>query len=240
MIHAMDPTLTAKSLTSLVFGRLRTDILSGALQPGERLRIQALSKQYGVGSTAIREALSRLVSEGFVGVEDQRGFCVTPVSREELVDLTQTRIALECLALNQAVERGGIDWESDLLGSYHRLSRTPPPSSPELHAAWEVTHRQFHMALLKGCASPWLMQLCGLLYDKSERYRNLAEPYTSVKNRDALSEHRSLMEAAMARDAALARKLLEEHYWRTTEIVLNTTFAGGRARADDSASGDTS
>jgi len=120
----MDTSATSspsKSLTSQVFGRLRTDILSGQLAPGERLRIQALSEQYAVGATAIREALSRLVSDGFVESEDQRGFCVAPVSRDELVDLTQTRIELESVALQQAVERGGIDWESQVLSSFHRL-----------------------------------------------------------------------------------------------------------------------
>lgn len=228
MIHAMDTSATSspsKSLTSQVFGRLRADILSGQLAPGERLRIQALSEQYAVGATAIREALSRLVSDGFVESEDQRGFCVAPVSRDELVDLTQTRIELESVALQQAVERGGIDWESQVLSSFHRLSRTPPPSSHELHVAWEVIHRQFHEALLAGCGSPWTMRLFRLLYDRSERYRNLAEPYTDRENRDPLHEHKELMEAAMARDAGRARQILSEHYWKTTEIVLKSVFA---------------
>lgn len=82
-------TSTGRSLTTQAFGRLRADILTGQLSPGERLRIQALSEQYNLGATAIREALSRLVSDGFVESEDQRGFCVAPVSRDELVDLTQ-------------------------------------------------------------------------------------------------------------------------------------------------------
>lgn len=224
----MDTSATStpgKSLTSQVFGRLRADILSGHLAPGERLRIQALSEQYAVGATAIREALSRLVSDGFVESEDQRGFCVAPVSREELVDLTQTRIELESVALLQAVERGGIDWESQVLSSFHRLSRTPPPSSAELHAAWEVIHRQFHEALLAGCSSPWTQRLVRLLYDRSERYRNLAVPYTDRENRDPLTEHRELMEATMARDANRAKQILSDHYWKTTEIVLKSVFS---------------
>ena len=48
-----------RSLTTLAFERLRQDILSGALRPEERLRIQALSERYAIGATAIREALSR-------------------------------------------------------------------------------------------------------------------------------------------------------------------------------------
>ena len=223
----MDTTLTspsAKSLTSLAVERLRGDILAGQLRPTERLRIQALSERYGIGATAIREALSRLVTDGLVDSEDQRGFCVTPVSREDLTDLTQTRVEVEGSALRLALKHGGIDWESNVLSAFHRLQRTPVPSSPELHEAWVAVHRQFHETLIAGCASPWTLRLCRLLYDQSERYRNLAEQYTSEKNRDAAKEHRELMEAAMARDADRAVQLLSGHFWETTGIILKAVF----------------
>ncbi|MBL3961189.1 MULTISPECIES: GntR family transcriptional regulator [Burkholderia] len=223
----MDTTLIspgAKSLTSLAVERLRGDILAGQLRPAERLRIQALSERYGIGATAIREALSRLVTDGLVDSEDQRGFCVTPVSRDDLTDLTQTRVEVEGSALRLALKHGDIDWESNVLSAFHRLQRTPVPSSPELHDAWAAVHRQFHEALIAGCASPWMLRLCRLLYDQSERYRNLAEKYTSEKNRDAAKEHRELMEAAMARDADLAVQLLAGHFWETSGIILKAVF----------------
>lgn len=214
----------ARSLTSVAVDRLRGDILDGTLRPTERLRIQALSEHYGIGATAIREALSRLVADGLVDSEDQRGFCVTPVSREDLVDLTQTRIEAESAALRLSVERGDIDWESAVLSAFHRLQRTPPPTSPELQAAWNVAHRQFHQALVAGCASPWRLRLCRILYDQSERYRSLANRYTSKQNRDPMKEHRALMEAMMARDGELAVQLLAEHFWTTSDIILKAVF----------------
>lgn len=214
----------SKSLTTQAFERLRADILGGQLRPEERLRIQALTARYGIGATAIREALSRLVADGFVALEDLRGFSVAPVSREELVDLTHTRIEVEGAALRSAIADGGLDWESGLLSAFHRLSKTPPPSAPELHAPWAVTHQRFHEALLAGCTSPWRLRLCRLLYDQSERYRNLAERYTSGHNRDPAAEHRELMEAAMARDADRAETLLSEHFWQTTKIILEAVF----------------
>jgi GntR family carbon starvation induced transcriptional regulator len=164
------------------------------------------------------------VTDGFVESEDQRGFCVSPVSREELLDLTRTRIEVECLALRNSIANGSIDWETGLLSTFHRLSKTPPPSSPELHAAWATAHNQFHEALISGCSSPWTLRLCRLLYDQSERYRNLAERYTSRQNRDPVTEHREMMDAAMARDADQAVRLLAEHFWETTEIILKAVF----------------
>lgn len=217
----------ARSLTSIAFEQLRADILAGHLRPDERLRIQALSGRYGIGATAIREALSRLVTDGFVESEDQRGFRVASVSREDLLDLTGTRIGLEGIALAQAIEHGGVEWESNLLSAFHRLSKTPAPSSPPLALAWAELHRNFHEALIAGCESPWTQRLCRLLYDRSERYRNLANRYTSHRSRDPLGEHRALMDAAMARDTEHARRLLAEHYWQTTQIVLKAAFDGG-------------
>ncbi|VVE90480.1 GntR family transcriptional regulator [Pandoraea bronchicola] len=220
------PASNKSSLTTLAIDLLRGEILQGQLRPAERLRIQALSERYGIGATAIREALSRLVTDGLVDSEDQRGFCVAPVSRDDLVDLTQTRVDIECSALRLALARGGIDWESNLMSALHRLQRTPTPTSPELHEAWSLAHRNFHEVLLAGCGSPWSLRLCHLLYDQSERYRNLAEQYTTASARDAQSEHRELVDAVMARDAALATRLLSAHYWATTEIVLKAVFNG--------------
>lgn len=218
------PSPSAKSLTTQAFERLRNDILGGQLRPEMRLRIQALSERYGIGATAIREALSRLVTDGFVESEDQRGFCVARVSREELTDLTHTRVEVECLALCSAITNGDLEWESGILSAFHRLSKTPAPSTPELHASWAAAHQQFHEALIAGCSSPWTLRLCRLLYDQSERYRNLAERYTSKQNRDPIIEHREMMDAAMSRQADKAAQLLREHFWETTEIILQAVF----------------
>ena len=227
--HRMDPISAiapAKSLTSVAFERLRVAILAGELLPKERMPIQALSERYEVGPTAIREALSRLVTEGLVTSEDQRGFRVTPVSRADLLDLTQTRMRVEQMALRLAIEHGDIEWESRLLSRLHRLSRTPPPTSPELDAPWAAAHRSFHEALIDGCASPWTVQLCRLLYDKSERYRNLAKHKTRDRGRDVAAEHHGLMDAAMARDAEAACRLLGEHFIETTQIILEGGLVG--------------
>jgi DNA-binding GntR family transcriptional regulator len=217
-----------RSLTTLAFERLRQDILSGALRPEERLRIQALSERYAIGATAIREALSRLVPDGLVASEDQRGFFVAPVSRDDLMDLTQTRIAVEQMALRLAMERGDVEWESQLLSCFHRLSRAEPPTSPERAVVWAQVHQQFHEALIAGCRSAWTLRLCRLLYEKSERYRNLSAQRTSSGDRDIATEHRTLMDAAMARDTATACRLLSEHFWETTDIIVKSGFGDAR------------
>ena len=219
-------TPSNKSLTSVAFARIRNDILLGVLRPSERLKIQALSERYSIGATAVREALSRLVTDGLVETEDQKGFCVGAVSREDLIDLTETRIAIEGMAVRKAIELGNLDWEAQVLSSYHRLSRTPAPTTIENHAAWAQAHRQFHEALIAQCGSPWLLRLCAMLYDKSERYRNLAERATPPESRDTVAEHREIMQAiAMDRDVERSLALLAAHFRETTALTLRAGFS---------------
>jgi GntR family transcriptional regulator, carbon starvation induced regulator len=217
---------SGKSLTTLAFDRLRSDILVGHLRPDERLKIQALSDRYGIGATAIREALSRLVSDGLVESEDQRGFAVASISREDLIDLTNTRMDVEGLALRRSIERGDVEWEANIVSSFHRLSRAPLPIDPDTHSAWAAAHRKFHESLVAGCGSPWLLRLCRMLSDKSERYRNLAEQKTTPEVRNVEHEHRELMNAAFERDADKAKRLLAEHFQQTTDIILRAGFRG--------------
>ena len=223
---AASAPLNPRSLTTLAYERLREDILRARLAPSERLRIQALSERYGIGATAIREALSRLITDGLVEAEDQRGFTVASVSREELLDLTQTRIEIEQMALRMAVANGDVEWESHVLSSFHRLSRAEAqPLTGETLAAWALAHRQFHDALIVGCGSRWTLRLCRLLYDQTERYRNLSVQPAKKRKRNVGKEHRELMEAAIARDADALCKLIDAHFRETTKLILDSGFA---------------
>lgn len=215
-----------RSLASIAAEKIRIDIVRGILKPGEKLRIQTLCERYGINASAIREALSRLVTDDLVEAVDQRGFRVYPISRQDLLDLTQTRIDIESQALTKAIERGDAEWEAQLLAAYHRLSKCAPPRLDTLHAnapgSWEVLHRQFHETLLLGCGSRWLISICRALHEKSDRYRSLSEGYTQPSQRDALAEHRQLLDAALIRNAALARSHLADHFTRTTQIILES------------------
>ncbi|MGD9944498.1 MAG: GntR family transcriptional regulator [Burkholderiaceae bacterium] len=218
---AADNEGSPRSLTTLAFERLRSDILAGELRPTEKLRIHQLAERYDIGPTAIREALSRLVTEGMVTSEDQRGFCVAGVSRDELLDLTRTRLWVEQTALRASIEHGDVEWEATVLASIHRLSRIASPNTnPASAEAWRQAHRQFHFSLIQGCGSPWTVKLCAMLYDQTQRYRSLSSKSRDGVSRDVSNEHRQIADAALARDARRACALLAEHFDETTRIIL--------------------
>ena len=63
-----------------MFDSLRSDLLEGRIQPGERLKLPALTERFEVSMTVIREALTRLAEQGLVTVNPQRGFSVMMLS----------------------------------------------------------------------------------------------------------------------------------------------------------------
>src|SRR6201987_2510605 len=113
----------AVTRTRAIYERLRRDIIRGTLPPGEKLRIEVLRTRYNVGGTPLREALNRLSTEGLVTQSDQRGFRVTPVSADDLLELTRTRCLINEVALRESITRGGRDWEEGVLLALHRLWR---------------------------------------------------------------------------------------------------------------------
>src|SRR6201998_1543208 len=119
------------NLTQAAYEGLRADLLTCRIPPGKNLKIQELCDRPSVSLGAIREALSRLTSEGLVVAEPQRGFRAAPISPEDLQDLTKVRIEIDSLCLRRAIELGDVDWEAHLVAAFHRLSRTPERASDD-------------------------------------------------------------------------------------------------------------
>jgi len=210
------------SLTSQAYRMIREDLLVCRLAPGDKLNIKELAGTLGVSLGAVREALSRLTSEGFVTEDAGRGFRAAPITVSELVDLVRVRTNIEGQCLRRSIEIGGPGWESEVVATNHRLTRTPivlPGSAARLNDEYAAAHADFHAALSAGCDSPWLLRLRNWLYAQSERYRYLTVPLARDE-RDLCGEHLKLMQAALDRDADLAVALLEEHLGKTAKILL--------------------
>ncbi|MGI9235916.1 MAG: GntR family transcriptional regulator [Woeseiaceae bacterium] len=209
---------------SSVYDRLQSDILTGKLQPGLKLRLKDLIEIYGTGNSPLREALNRLSANGMVLREENRGFRVPPASNEDLMELTRTRCWLEEIALRESIAKGDSEWEERIVLSFHwlaRAARNGGESSKTTSPEWEEHHREFHQALISACNSKILMNFCAELSQRSFRYRNLAE-VVKYRDRHELHEHEELQQAVLDRDADRAVKLLQKHYNVTSEILLES------------------
>jgi GntR family carbon starvation induced transcriptional regulator len=200
--------------------RIRAAILAGALAPGARIRLEELKAQFQVSWSPLREAMSRLLAEGLLQLDEGRAWRIAPVSRAELAEVIRLRCLLETLALRESVARGDDAWEASVLAAHHRLSKLEGRrEEPGGLQDWEAWHRAYHFSLIAACGSPLLLQLCGQLHDLNTRYRRLflsAYPF----DRDVPAEHRALTAAVIARNAERACALLERHIGRTGRNIL--------------------
>ncbi|MGH1416049.1 MAG: FCD domain-containing protein [Pelagimonas sp.] len=206
-----------------VLTRLRTDIVSSVFAPETRLKFADMTKRYDVGIGTLREALSQLSSEGFVTVEAGKGFKVSPVSAEELIEITDHFISFETEAVRSAIKHGDEDWETNIVATHHRLSLIeglPWDRRMQRHSEWVERHREFHEAIVAACEGRWLFRLRSIMFDQLDRYRFVtkrAPEGLGVKKHD---EHRDIMNATLARDADLASTLIEHHFRDTSQSAI--------------------
>lgn len=200
---------------------LRQAIVRCEFEPGERLRVEDISRRFSVSSSPVREALNRLSEQGLVRALENRGFRVAPLTAAGVSDLARVRTLVECEALRDAIVHGTDAWESQAVAAGHALGlaeRRLGDQPQTLDDDWSARHRAFHLGLYAGCTSPLLLDLADVLYDNAERYRRWAARWRQTPRRKH-DEHQQLLDAALARDAERAVELLRRHILHTEQLV---------------------
>nr|CAC05302.1 BphS protein [Cupriavidus necator] len=199
------------------YATLRDCILRGSHPQGSRLHLETLKSSLGVSGSTLREALTRLVGDRLVVAEGQKGFKVAPMSLCDLDDLTSARITLETTAIVESINLGGGDWEDQLVISFRRLARAQErveANPAEAFDAWEARNQEFHNALMAASPSKWLANFREILFHNSERYRRLSGTQGPISV-EVHEEHKTIFEAAIARDANQAVSVLSQHIRRS-------------------------
>lgn len=224
----MDAARTGRTVAEQVYEQIKADLLTGAFTPGAALLTRELLARYGCGISPLREALARLVGEGFLVASGHRGVRVPLPSCADLDDVYRIRIALECEALDLAMKHGDDHWEAAAVAACHRLERAPlPGTAAEDERAtraieWEARHRAFHAALVAAAPAPRLLRLVEQMVEQTERYRalRLLRSPSELLVRDITREHRMLLEATLKRDPE-AVVLLRGHLTSTWNFVAD-------------------
>ncbi|WP_024280505.1 GntR family transcriptional regulator [Xanthobacter sp. 126] len=209
------------TLASEAYGRLRSDIIDGAIKPGAKLKIRTICDQYGIGASPVREALNRLASEGLLDHRDQRGFRVHSVTLQDLDELILARCWANEVGLRNSIRSGGLAWEEGVTSALQRLEAIPrylSDDTTERNPAWEQAHGAFHAALVAASGSSWINDFCTQLYVAAQRYRHAARTVPRA-GRNEQDEHRAIAQAAIARRENEAVELLMEHFRLTARLV---------------------
>lgn len=210
---------TALSLADVAEQSLRRDIVHGFWRPKAWLRLDDLKGHYGMGASPLREALSRLVGEGLVRLENNRGFRVAGLTEQDLNDIEWMRVVVECAALREAIVRGDRDWEGGIVAALHRLTRATLTTGTDRASldSWNDEHDAFHAALIASCGNVRALDLQRRLADQHRRYR-IALMGENMRRKEIVDEHRGVAEATLARDVEEAVRLLAQNMRVTTNF----------------------
>lgn len=198
-------------LANIVADHLRSQILAGALRPGERIRQETIARAMGTSRIPVREALSRLQNEGLVTLTSHVGARVAELDSAELDEIYRIRERLEPLAIAQSAPRL-TDAQLDGLGDYiEQMEACADVEDPSL---WVDLDRRFHLATYAGARMPRLTDMIEGLWNATQQYRRA---YTRLPERFAMAhqEHRLILEALQRRDALNAEMLSLLHIRRT-------------------------
>ncbi|HUG23172.1 GntR family transcriptional regulator [Piscinibacter sp.] len=185
--------------------RLRERILAHSLAPGSWIDEQALTAELGISRTPLREALKVLAAEGLVTMKLRRGAYVTEVSERDLAEVFHLLSLLESDAA-AAVAREASDEQLGELEALHGELEI----SVEDRDAFFGANERFHMRLLDIAGNRWRNQMVADLRRVMKLYRHHSL-FKQGRLEASLEEHRGIMAALKARDAAHVQELMRQH-----------------------------
>jgi DNA-binding GntR family transcriptional regulator len=206
--------------SSIVFTRLRDQILTGGLAPGAVLNQAALADDFGVSRMPIRQALRRLQVEGLVVRLNNRRLQVAALHRTEVEDIFDMRLVLEPLALRIAIPAAT---PRDLLLAERALEDAGLPENED--ATFGVRNTAYHLALAAPCRRPKLLTEIRSLLELSDRYQRAAASDRPFRE-PLQEEHVALLDAYRRGDVEVATEILVGHVSAGRDRLLEL-FPGG-------------
>ncbi len=222
----------ARSTTDDVFARLREQILTGALAPGEQHSIYRLSDVLGVSRTPVREAVLRLADLGLVTIERNRGVTVRGVRAEDVRDVFELRLLLEVPAAAGAAAHGDDDLRARLTDALDAMREAARQGD---EVGFTGHDRDLHAALGEALGNRRLSQEVDRLRD-SIQVRGVSTIDRTRTMADIAEEHAPIVAAVVAGDPAAAADAMRAHLEHTAALLLGGVdlrpWARSRSRPD--------
>ncbi len=202
-----------------VYEALRRMAADFAFKPDQRINESALSKLLGASRTPLREALNRLVAEGFLTFQSNRGFFCRSLTPQYIIDLYEARVAVECEALRHACARAT---DEEIAAIARALDRMEPSyiSTSDMNDLLEMDE-EFHISLAHLSQNNELVRMLRNINDRV-RYIRLID-LQRMRDRAGsetpgdLSAHRIILAALQTRDPAKADAAMRSHIEKRRE-----------------------
>ena len=213
-------------LSQKVYRVLKTEIAKGFLEPGTKLLENKIAEEMHVSRTPVREAMQKLVAEGFVKTTPNQTMVVTEVSLEDVKDVLQIRGVLEGLAARIAAKQINIQEIDELEKIVTRMGLYI--TKKDLLSYCKVDD-EFHDLILNICGNKWIIQIRDNLGSFIYRFRikSLSVP---GRLKCSLEEHRKIMESLQKHNSEEADRLSQIHMENTVINILENVVVKGESQ----------
>ena len=205
------PALAPTTLADAAYHAVREQILAGNLARGEFIRERSVSAALRISRTPLREAFSRLATEGFLERAANRGYRVPEAPLDDLLHLYPIVTALELTAARESLASTG---PNDLV-ALKILNRAMVDAIADHDATRAIrTNEDFHRRLTAHCTNP---RLTKMLDDLRSQLSGL-EIWSATQpelNTEAMRQHRDIVKALTQGDTKRALRVLEANRMQT-------------------------
>jgi GntR family transcriptional regulator, rspAB operon transcriptional repressor len=201
-------TKRTENLAAQVYNQIKTLILCNEVLPGQKLHHQELSERLGVSRTPVREALTRLVQEGYVSLLPNRGFTCKEIRLQEAIELYELREALEAFAVEKAIEKLTGDAFRELSAKMNLYGQDVQKRFTRNRLVYD---QDLHLQIARLSGNETLTKTLTLVFERiilKRRTDGLYDPARGVK---AHQEHLRLLQAMKKRNAQEAVRIVRAH-----------------------------
>ncbi|MFC9557668.1 GntR family transcriptional regulator [Rhodococcus sp. NPDC056960] len=228
--------MAAASKSDRIYEEVRSDILSGALVPGENLSVVMLSERFDASRTPVRQALQRLEASGLLSLTDRQGARVAPISIKSVHDLFELRRLVECQAVGSVARDAADDPTTrhafEAIRDELNVLEGGQPSDDRRTRFYDAAQR-FDQTVVDRTRNAHLARVIADLRPHGARLRIIS--HSSSNRLDAsLREHQKMCDAIIAADQDGAARACAEHLQQTENTILEAVLTSARGAAGTS------
>lgn len=215
------PTPDLSRQSDLAHRKIRSEVIRCQLAPGTEVSEAGLASRLGFGKAAVRAALMRLCQEGLVQVIPRRGYLITPITVKDVLEIFESRMALEPAIARLAAGRVN---ESELVRADLRWAQSYAASDRYVDDSALQGNKNFHLQIAEATGNVRLVQMQARILDETDRLIYLGLPIAN--DRSEIQEgHKSLIKALASGDSAAAELEAARHVEIAKAIVLDAVMS---------------
>jgi DNA-binding GntR family transcriptional regulator len=205
------------NLSARVYNEIKNLILCNEVLPGQKLHHQELSERLRVSRTPVREALTRLVQEGYVAFLPNRGFTCKEIRLQEAEELYDLREALEAFAVERAIK----NLTHDVLIEFaKKMDRYGEDVQKRFTRERLVYDQDIHLEIARLSGNETLIKTLSQVFERIILKRRTDGLYDPARGITAHQEHLRLFEAMKQRDTQQAVAIIRAHIRAGKDNVL--------------------